>query len=148
MEDFGYRSFSLTSSKSNFYSSHSRKLLLSYFLEFHQLNLHLTFWADVKFFMRSYRHWRFCNKKPCTSCFWSLKLKIVRVQIVFLETFKSESNKHLKSHKVTQVDKSTLVRVRGRHLGVPKCYTKMASAYQTIQNSQFLNYHYVSKIGV
>ena len=32
-----------------------------------------------------------------------------------------------------------------RHVGVPKWYTKMASAYQTIQNSQFLNYHYFSK---
>ena len=29
---------------------------------------------------------------------------------------------------------------------LPKWYTKMASAYQTIQNSQFLNYHYFSKI--
>ena len=28
---------------------HSRKLLLSYFLEFHKLNLHPKVWADMKF---------------------------------------------------------------------------------------------------
>ena len=41
--------FHVTSSKSNFYTLHSRKLLLSYFLEVHKLTLHLKFWADMKF---------------------------------------------------------------------------------------------------
>ena len=41
--------FYMTSSKSNFYTIHSRKLLLSYFLEFHKLSLHPKVWADMKF---------------------------------------------------------------------------------------------------
>ena len=39
----------VTSSKSNFDSIRSRKLLLSYFLEFHKLCLHPKIWADMKF---------------------------------------------------------------------------------------------------
>ena len=40
--------FHMTSSKSNFYTVHSRKLLLSYFLEFHKLSLHPKVWADME----------------------------------------------------------------------------------------------------
>ena len=40
--------FHVTSSTSNFYTVHSRKLLLSYFLEFHKLSLHPKVWADMK----------------------------------------------------------------------------------------------------
>ena len=40
--------FHVTSSKSNFYTVHSRKLVLSYFLEFHKLSLHPKFWADME----------------------------------------------------------------------------------------------------
>ena len=40
--------FHVTSSKSNFYTIHSRKLLLSYFLEFHKLSLHPKVWADME----------------------------------------------------------------------------------------------------
>ena len=42
--------FHVTSSKSNFYTIHSRKLLFSYFLEFHKLSLpRPKVWADMKF---------------------------------------------------------------------------------------------------
>ena len=40
--------FHVTSSKSNFYTIHSRKLVLSYFLEFQKLSLHPKFWADME----------------------------------------------------------------------------------------------------
>ena len=40
--------FHVTSSKSNFYTIHSRKLLLSYFLEFHKLSLYPKVWADME----------------------------------------------------------------------------------------------------
>ena len=41
--------FHVTSSKSNFYTIHSRKLLLSHFLELHKLSLYPNAWADMKF---------------------------------------------------------------------------------------------------
>ena len=40
--------FHVMSSKSNFYTIHSRKLLLSYFLEFHKSSLHPKVWADME----------------------------------------------------------------------------------------------------
>ena len=42
------RVFSLTSSKFNLYTMHSRKLLLSHFLEFHKLSLHPKVWEDME----------------------------------------------------------------------------------------------------
>ena len=89
--------FHVTSSKPNFYTIHSTKLLLLCFLQFHELSLRPKVWAPRWRFYQELETFEFCNKKPCTSCFWSLRSWLcMNLNISVLETFKSETNKHLK----------------------------------------------------
>ena len=97
--------------------------------------------GQIRSFYQELQTFEFCNIKVLQVLLLFIKIKDC-VQLD-LETITSETNKHLKEQKVKTMDKSTFLRTRVRGevtamLVYQNDTPKMATAYQTIRNSQFL----------